>query len=147
MRSGKVKTKLLAVSLLPVYTLSLIGRGLVQQPAEPVDPAPHDGEMYYLLKQLSGMQPNLKAGSTSAGSSIVQNTLSLVVLMQHLAFTRLADGNWKISNIARGRISGSPRSPAGTGFPGAGRQRRSPSILSSMFHLRSTGGWRAQARA
>ena len=82
--------------------LPCCGRAATQQPTKPVDPSPLNGEVYYLLDQLSGMQADLDAGSTSAGSSIVQNTISLVNSSQRWALTKLANGNWKISNIANG---------------------------------------------
>jgi len=73
-----------------------------QQPAQPVDPSPQNGEVYYLVDQISGLQADLDAGSTASGSPLLQNTMSLVTLTQRWAFTKLADGNWKIGNIANG---------------------------------------------
>jgi arabinogalactan endo-1,4-beta-galactosidase len=73
-----------------------------QQPTEPVDINPLDGEMYYLVNQLSGMQMDLDSSSTTAGASIVQNNRSFTSLSQRWAFTKLPGGQWAISNLANG---------------------------------------------
>jgi len=69
-----------------------------QQPQEPTDATPVNGETYYLLNQLSGLQADLIDNSTTAGDHIVQQPRSFTNLSQRWAFTRLSDGFWRISN-------------------------------------------------
>lgn len=71
----------------------------VQQPPEPVDPSPINGETYYLINRLSGLQVDLNSNSVSPGDKILQNTRSFSSLSQRWAFTKMPDGNWKFSNI------------------------------------------------
>lgn len=85
----------LAVFLLPAFCLA-------QQPPEPADTSPIDGETYYLINQLSGLQMDLNNGSSAAGASIVINDRSFTSLSQRWAMTRLPAGSWVISNIANG---------------------------------------------
>ena len=66
------------------------------QPAEPVDPAPIDGETYYVVNQQSGMQLDLD------NSRIVQEARSFTSLSQRWAFMNLAGGFWQIANILNG---------------------------------------------
>ena len=73
----------------------------VTQPPEPVDPSPINGETYYLINQLSGLQLDL-SGSKTNSNSIVQQSRSFTSLSQRWAMTKAPDGNWKISNIASG---------------------------------------------
>jgi arabinogalactan endo-1,4-beta-galactosidase len=73
-----------------------------QQPAEPVDPSPIDGEMYAFINQLSGLQMDLKNGSTTSGDPILQEPTSYTSVSQRWATTRMPDGNWKISNLQNG---------------------------------------------
>jgi len=73
-----------------------------QQPSVPQDPSPLNGETYYMIDQLSGMQADLNGVSTAIGDYLLQNTRSFTSLTQRWAFTRLTDGNWKIVNIANG---------------------------------------------
>jgi arabinogalactan endo-1,4-beta-galactosidase len=73
-----------------------------QQPSEPVAPNPINGETYYLVDQISGLQADLGSGSTNAGADLVQNTRSFTSLTQRWAFTLAPSGNWKISNISTG---------------------------------------------
>jgi len=87
-----------AICLTGVFSALLV-RGQVVQPPEPVDPRPIDGEVYYLVNQLSGLQVDLNNGSTAAGETMVLNTRSFTNLSQRWAFTRALDGNWKISNL------------------------------------------------
>ena len=74
----------------------------VTQPPSPVDPSPINGETYYLMNQLSGMQADLNSGSTAAGDNLLQNPRSFSMRSQRWAMTRTANGNWKITNIASG---------------------------------------------
>jgi arabinogalactan endo-1,4-beta-galactosidase len=73
-----------------------------QQPTEPVDPSPIDGETYYFLNQLSAMQMDLPGNSTASGDVILQNPGSFTSLSQRWAMTKAPSGNWKISNIFNG---------------------------------------------
>lgn len=73
-----------------------------QQPGAPVAPTPIDGETYYLIDQISGLQADLNSGSTTGGASLIQNTASFTSLTQRWAFTLVPSGNWKISNISTG---------------------------------------------
>jgi len=74
----------------------------VTQPPEPVDPSPINGETYYLINQLSGLQVDLNDNSRPKDDSVVQNARSFSSLSQRWAMTKLTNGNWKISNIASG---------------------------------------------
>jgi arabinogalactan endo-1,4-beta-galactosidase len=73
-----------------------------QQPAEPVDPSPNNGETYYLVNQLSGLEMDLNANSAANGDSILQNPINFTSLSQRWAMTKAPSGNWKISNILSG---------------------------------------------
>jgi arabinogalactan endo-1,4-beta-galactosidase len=73
-----------------------------QQPTEPVDINPIDGETYYLINQLSGLQADLDGGSTTPGQPVALETRSFTSLTQRWAFTHLPDGDWAISNISDG---------------------------------------------
>lgn len=73
-----------------------------QQPAEPVNINPIDGETYYVINQLSGLQMDLDNGSTSAGASILVDSRSFTSLSQRWALTKLQAGNWAISNLSNG---------------------------------------------
>jgi arabinogalactan endo-1,4-beta-galactosidase len=73
-----------------------------QQPSEPVDITPLNGETYYIVNQLSGLQADLDNNSTTAGDHIVQQPRSFTNLSQRWAFTRLSRGSWRISNIRNG---------------------------------------------
>ncbi|MGC9947289.1 MAG: RICIN domain-containing protein [Bryobacteraceae bacterium] len=73
-----------------------------RQPSEPVDVTPLDGEVYYVLNQLSGLQADLDNGSTAAGGHIVQQPPSFTNLSQRWAFTKLPGGVWRISSIGNG---------------------------------------------
>ena len=82
--------------------LVLVAGLSAQQPVEPVDPSPINGETYYLVNQLSGFQADTQAGSTAAGSSPIQNPRNLTELTQRWAITQMPSGNWKISSISSG---------------------------------------------
>jgi arabinogalactan endo-1,4-beta-galactosidase len=93
MRAALCLTSLLFVPLVYAQVLG---------PPEPVDPSPIDGEVYYLVNQLSGLQVDLNNGSTAPGETMLLNTRSFTNLSQRWAFTRALDGNWKISNLLSG---------------------------------------------
>jgi arabinogalactan endo-1,4-beta-galactosidase len=73
-----------------------------QQPTEPTDVTPLNGEVYYVLNQLSGLQVDLNDNSTSAGDNLVQEPRSFTSSSQRWAFTNLSGGLLRISNIANG---------------------------------------------
>ncbi|MGB7284746.1 MAG: glycosyl hydrolase 53 family protein [Candidatus Acidiferrum sp.] len=74
--------------------------GPSQQPAEPTDITPIDGEVYYVLNQLSGLQADLNNNSIAPGASILQDARSFSNLSERWAFTRLTGGAWRISNLS-----------------------------------------------
>ncbi|MGC2299790.1 MAG: RICIN domain-containing protein [Acidobacteriaceae bacterium] len=73
-----------------------------QQPAEPSNINPINGEVYYLINQLSGMQADLNNGSTTAGAALLQQLRSFTSLTQRWALTNVSGGFWVISNLANG---------------------------------------------
>jgi arabinogalactan endo-1,4-beta-galactosidase len=79
-----------------------IGRAAVTQPPEPFDPNPINGETYYLINQLSGMQVDLNGKSLANGDALIQRSRSFSSLTQRWAMTKAPSGNWKISNIYNG---------------------------------------------
>ena len=83
-------------------------------PAEPSDISPIDGEVYYLINQLSGMQADLNNGSTTAGEGLLQQPRSFTSLTQRWALTRLPGDYWAISNIADGLCIDASSNSGGT---------------------------------
>lgn len=81
-------------------TASITVVGPSQQPAEPADITPINGEVYYVLNQLSGLQADLNNNSTTAGDHILEDQRSFTALSQRWGFTSLAGGAWKISNVS-----------------------------------------------
>jgi arabinogalactan endo-1,4-beta-galactosidase len=75
---------------------------LAQQPAEPSNVNPIDGQSYYLINQLSGLQADLNNGSTTAGDSILIQNRSFSSLSQRWAMTALPGAMWAISNLSNG---------------------------------------------
>jgi arabinogalactan endo-1,4-beta-galactosidase len=73
-----------------------------RQPSEPTDITPLNGETYYVLNQLSGLQADLNNNSTTDGDHIVQQQPSFTNLSQRWAFTKLPGGLWRIGNIRNG---------------------------------------------
>jgi arabinogalactan endo-1,4-beta-galactosidase len=76
--------------------------GPSQQPAEPTNISPINGEVYYVVNQLSGLQIDLNNNSTIAGDHIVQQPRTFTNTSQRWAFTTLAGGAWQVSNILNG---------------------------------------------
>jgi len=70
-----------------------------QQPPEPTDISPIDGEVYYVANQLSGLQADLNNNSATAGDNIVQQPRTFTNTSQRWAFTKLPSGTWQISNV------------------------------------------------
>ncbi len=79
-----------------------VASAMAQQPAEPIDITPLNGETYYLINQLTGFQADLNGGSLISGSGTTATTRSFTSLTQRWAVTLLSGGSWKISNIASG---------------------------------------------
>lgn len=98
---------MVAAALLPVAARA-------QQPAEPVDASPINGETYYLINQLSGLQVDLDGGSSAPGASVVLANRSFTSLTQRWALTRLPSGNWAISNLSNGLCLDSATSSGAT---------------------------------
>jgi arabinogalactan endo-1,4-beta-galactosidase len=73
--------------------------GPSQQPTEPTDISPINGEVYYVVNQLSGLQADLNNNSKTAGDHIVQQARNFANTSQRWAFTKLPGGTWQISNI------------------------------------------------
>jgi hypothetical protein len=91
------------VRTLSFFALLLLANGMrAQQPAEPVDPTPINGETYYFINQLSAMQMDLNSGSAKSGDPILQEPSSFTSLSQRWAVTKMPYGNWKIRNIMNG---------------------------------------------
>ncbi|MGC1521241.1 MAG: glycosyl hydrolase 53 family protein [Steroidobacteraceae bacterium] len=73
-----------------------------QQPAEPVDVSPNNGEIYYLINQRNGLQ----ADGTSAGdgSRVTVQQRSFTSPTQRWALQRVENSrHWEIRNVASGR--------------------------------------------
>ena len=70
-----------------------------QQPPEPTDVVPINGEIAYLLNQLSGQQADLNNNSTTAGDHILQQPRNFTNTSQRWLFTKLAGGPWQIANV------------------------------------------------
>jgi len=73
-----------------------------QQPPQPTDITPLNGEVNYVLNQLSGLQADLNNNSTASGDRILQQARSFTNISQRWAFTRLTGGFWRISNTGNG---------------------------------------------
>jgi arabinogalactan endo-1,4-beta-galactosidase len=78
--------------------------GPSQQPTEPTDISPINGQAYYLVNQLSGLQADLNNNSTASGTNILEQTRTFTNTSQRWAFTKLPGGSssagpWQISNI------------------------------------------------
>src|SRR5882672_6335639 len=76
--------------------------GPSQQPPEPTDITPINGEVYYVVNQLSGLQADLNGNSSTPGDHIVQQPRTFTNTSQRWAFTKLPGGFLQISNIRNG---------------------------------------------
>jgi arabinogalactan endo-1,4-beta-galactosidase len=102
-REGLLRRRsLLVASALLVFAAAWPAPLRAQQPAEPVDKTPIDGETYSVINQADGLQMDLNAGSIAPGANILQQSASFTSLSQRWAMTKLSDGNWKISNLLNG---------------------------------------------
>ena len=87
-----------AVHVLGAVLLAGAGCAWAQQPTEPIDRTPQDGQAYALMNQATGLQ------LTATGSSGVEGaTRSLGSLPQRWALARLDDGTWKLADVATGQ--------------------------------------------
>jgi arabinogalactan endo-1,4-beta-galactosidase len=73
--------------------------GPSQQPTEPTNITPINGDAYYVVNQLSGLQADLNHDSTNSGSQILQQPRTFTGTSQRWAFTTLPGGAWQIGNI------------------------------------------------
>jgi Glycosyl hydrolase family 53/Ricin-type beta-trefoil lectin domain-like len=89
----KSKFRLLAIGALCLVAVA----AEAQQPAEPVDIRPNDGEIYYLLNQHSGLQAD---GSRTGGRRVNQQPRNFTGASQRWALARSGDGRWQIENAA-----------------------------------------------
>ncbi len=80
-------------------TATLIVAGPSQQPPQPVDVSPIDGEVDYILNQLSGLQADLNGNSITPGDHLVQQSRSFTNTSQRWAFAKTTGGTWQISNV------------------------------------------------
>jgi arabinogalactan endo-1,4-beta-galactosidase len=70
-----------------------------QQPPEPVDISPNDGEVYYLINQHSGLQADTSLSGDE--DRVSQQPRSFTTASQRWALARTDDG-WEIENVAAG---------------------------------------------
>jgi arabinogalactan endo-1,4-beta-galactosidase len=80
---------------------NLIVAGPSQQPPQPTDINPIDGQIYYVLNQPSDLQVDLNSSSTTIGDHLVQEPQSFTNLSQRWTFTKVS-GGWQISNVRNG---------------------------------------------
>ncbi|HEX4807330.1 MAG TPA: glycosyl hydrolase 53 family protein [Bryobacteraceae bacterium] len=95
-----------AVTVLAAFALISESAG-AQQPPEPVDVSPNNGEIYYLINQHSGLQAS---SPPAAGNGVSQQTRSFTNSAQRWAFARFAANSWEIRSAASGLCLGSDRS-------------------------------------
>lgn len=77
-----------ALCLIGMLSVPLI-RAQIVQPQEPVDPSPINGEMYFFINQISGLQMDLNNNSSTPGDNILVNSRSFSSLGQRWAFTKV----------------------------------------------------------
>ena len=68
-----------------------------QQPREPLDTHPIDGEVYYLINQHSGLQADSQVSNGTA--RVTQQTWNFRESSQRWMLARAADGSWAIENV------------------------------------------------
>src|SRR5580693_679143 len=74
--------------------------GPSQQPAEPTNITPINGQVYYVINQLSGLQADLNNNSSTAGDHILADTRSFTNLSQRWAFNSVSADSWTIKNLS-----------------------------------------------
>jgi arabinogalactan endo-1,4-beta-galactosidase len=80
---------------------NLIVAGPSQQPLQPTDITPIDGQIYSVLNQASDLQVDLNSNSTTAGDHLVQEPQSFMNTSQRWTFTSVA-GGWQIGDVQNG---------------------------------------------
>lgn len=88
--------------ILGISSLAVAFSALAQQPQEPVNPAPIDGQSYTLVNQLSGLQADGGSITAQNGTAATVETRNFSSLTQRWALTRLPSGLWAISNAGNG---------------------------------------------
>lgn len=106
--SGRRRYRSLPLALMLVILWTACGGGTsdggggggktTTPPAQPTDITPINGEVYYLLNQLSALQADLINNSVTSGDHVIIQTRSFSALSQRWAFTALTAGAWKISD-------------------------------------------------
>jgi arabinogalactan endo-1,4-beta-galactosidase len=132
LRGLRSKRKQLVIVMAEILLSAACG---AQQPAEPVDISPIDGETYYLINQLSGLQVDLNNASTESGATILIQNRSFTSLTQRWAMTSLSGGLWAISNIANGLCLDSA---ANAGATSTVQNPCSPSTATQQWSLTAT---------
>ena len=84
-------------------------------PSQPVDVTPIDGEIYYLVNELTGLQADLNNDSTIPGDHVLQQARTFTDTSQRWTFTKASGGLWQISNL-RNSLCMDGASPMGTTF-------------------------------
>jgi arabinogalactan endo-1,4-beta-galactosidase len=80
---------------------NLVVAGPSQQPPQPTDITPIDGQVYYILNQPSDLQVDLNSNSTTVGDHLLQEAKSFTNTSQRWTFTKVS-GGWQISNVQNG---------------------------------------------
>jgi arabinogalactan endo-1,4-beta-galactosidase len=80
---------------------NLMVAGPSQQPPQPTDITPIDGQIYYILNQPSALQVDLNSNSTTVGDHLLQGAQSFTNTSQRWTFTKVS-GGWQISNVQNG---------------------------------------------
>jgi arabinogalactan endo-1,4-beta-galactosidase len=89
----KSKGRLVAfVTLISIATMAG-----AQQPVEPVDISPNDGEVYYFINQHSGLQADSRPGS---GDRVTAQARNFSSSSQRWALARVGVSGWQIENVA-----------------------------------------------
>lgn len=95
-----VKLKRLGPTVAGIFLLFASMNVRAQQPAEPVDPTPQDGQVYALMNQASALQ--LADSSSGKSGGVVESPRDFGSLAQRWALTRLDGNAWKITDQATG---------------------------------------------
>jgi arabinogalactan endo-1,4-beta-galactosidase len=80
---------------------NLIVAGPSQQPPQPTDITPINGQIYSVLNQASDLQVDLNRNSTTVGDDLVQEPQSFTNTSQRWTFTNVS-GGWQIGNVQNG---------------------------------------------
>ena len=89
--------KRLSYSAMGMLLLTSLG-AWAQQPPEPVDRTPQDGQAYALMNQATAAQL-----AVAGGAGVDTTARDLGNLSQRWALARLNDGNWKLANASTGQ--------------------------------------------